>query len=85
MGILKYFVKECVVSLQLGGIRKFWSISTFRLKKSYKNIQKDFLNYTNPSCTNFNQNVLLIQNVLIPPNCILLNLYFFFVFLVRFG
>ena len=29
------------------------------------------MNYTNSSCKNFNQIVLILQNALIPPNCIL--------------
>ena len=35
-------------------------------------IEKDILNCTNSLCIIFNQNVLILQNVLIPPNCILL-------------
>ena len=42
-------------SIQLGSIGTFWSIRTFLIKKSYMKIQKSFLNYTNSSCTNFNQ------------------------------
>ena len=32
MVVLKHFVKECVVSIELGGIKRFWSIKTLWLK-----------------------------------------------------
>ena len=34
MGVLKHFVEECVGSIQLVGIRAFWSIRAFWPKES---------------------------------------------------
>ena len=36
MGVLKHFVEECVGSIQLGGIKTFWSSRTFWLKIVHK-------------------------------------------------
>ena len=45
MVVLKYFVKECVVSIELRGIKTFWSIKTLWLKNCawrISTIQKSF-------------------------------------------
>ena len=55
-----------VSSIQLEGIGTFWSIVTFWLKKSCTKIQKSLLNYTNSSCINFNQNVPITPNCILP-------------------
>ena len=45
MVVLKHFVKECVVSIELRGIKTFWSIKTLWLKNCawrISTIQKSF-------------------------------------------
>ena len=32
MEVLKHFLEECASSMQLGGIKTFWSIRTFLVK-----------------------------------------------------
>ena len=58
-------------SIQLEGIEKFWGVRTFLVKKSYMKIQKSFKIILILYTQFLTKNVLILQNVLTSPNCIL--------------